>query len=212
MATKLGLYNGCLQTYLGERKLASLSENREPRRVLDDIYDDGLIDYCLGQGLWNHAKRTAKISYSPSIEPEFGYRYAFDKPADWIRTAAFCSDEYFNSPITQYSDEAQYWFCDLDDIYVQYISNDAAFGGDLSLWPETFTQFVECYMAFKACGRITGSNTTRDELRKECRKLLIDARSKDAMNEGAKFLPSGTWLNSRRGNRTHDRPGSRLIG
>ena len=33
---QLSLYNNAL-TVLGERKIASLTENREPRRVLDDV-------------------------------------------------------------------------------------------------------------------------------------------------------------------------------
>ena len=37
MATKLGLYNRALRV-LGETKLSSLSEAREPRYILDDIY------------------------------------------------------------------------------------------------------------------------------------------------------------------------------
>ena len=40
MITRLQLYNSAL-LLLGERNLASLSENREPRRLLDHVWDTG---------------------------------------------------------------------------------------------------------------------------------------------------------------------------
>src|SRR5258708_823139 len=122
MTDKLSLYNGALTEFLGERKLANLTENREPRRVLDEIWDGGALRYCLEQGLWNFAMRTIQLTYSPSVEPDFGFRYAFDKPTDWVRTAALCVDEFFRCPLLQYNDEAGFWFADIDTIYVRYIS------------------------------------------------------------------------------------------
>ena len=107
--TKLNLYNKALR-YLGERTLANLTEERAPRRLLDDVYDQGGIEYCLEQGQWHFAMRTISIDYDTTIEPPFGYKRAFSKPADWVVTSALCSDEYFNTPITQYVDEAEYWF------------------------------------------------------------------------------------------------------
>ena len=44
--TKLSLYNDTLQL-LGERRLASDTEDREPRYDLDSLYDNGAVDYCL---------------------------------------------------------------------------------------------------------------------------------------------------------------------
>ena len=130
--TRLKLYNEALITFLGERALGSLAENREPRRVLDAVWDNGAIDYCLEQGLWNFATRAQQITYSPSVEPPFGYRYAFTKPDDYVRTAAVCSDERFNCPLTQYADEGGFWFADLDTLYVKYVSDDDQYGYDLS--------------------------------------------------------------------------------
>ncbi len=47
VTTKLQIFNGALRM-CGERKLASLSEDRQPRRLLDDEWADGAVDYCLG--------------------------------------------------------------------------------------------------------------------------------------------------------------------
>ena len=45
MTDKLTVYNETLGL-LGERKLASLTEQREPRRVLDGFWDQ-TVAYCL---------------------------------------------------------------------------------------------------------------------------------------------------------------------
>ena len=208
--TQLSLYNGALHL-LKERKLASLTENREPRRVLDDVWE-GAVDACLEQGQWNFAMRTAKFAREETFVPAFGYENQFLKPSDLIRVCAVCSDEFFNSPLTQYTDEAGSWYSSLSDIYVSYISNDAtAYGGLMSRWPQTFVNVVEHYLAMKAGARITGKDN--DEWIKKFRLALVDGRSKDAMNEPTKFMPQVNWTSARAGNSRLDR-GNRgqLIG
>ena len=134
MTSRLTLYNGGLRI-LGERSLLSLSENVEARRRLDTAWDGGALKYCLEAGLWNFAMRTVELTYSPSVAPSFGMRYAFDKPDDFVRTGGIWSDESMKSPLLEYRDEGPYWFAELDTIYLSYVSNDAQYGADMSLWP-----------------------------------------------------------------------------
>jgi len=77
---QLGLYNMAC-TLCGERVLASLTENRESRRLLDQAWTDGnggAIQFCLEQGLWSWAIRSMAYTYSPSVQPLYGYQYAFN--------------------------------------------------------------------------------------------------------------------------------------
>lgn len=202
MATsKLQLYNGAL-SILGERKLADVTENREPRYKLDDIWDNDLIDRMLQMGQWNFAARTVELAASPSITPSFGYQYGFDKPIDFRRTMQVAYDEYFNVPITRYSDEAGWWFCDAEQIYVQYVSNDSQFGSDFSLWPPNFTECVEHYMAYKVAPRLTGLSFNETELERKYKTTLLEAKAVDAMESPAQFAPKGGWTRSRQGFRS----------
>jgi hypothetical protein len=61
--SRLSIYNGALRE-CQERKLASLSEDREPRRVLDDVWNDGdgLLRFVLRQKQWRFARRTVEIA------------------------------------------------------------------------------------------------------------------------------------------------------
>ena len=198
MTSRLGLYNRALRQ-LGERTLANLSENTEPRRALDAAWDDGFLRYCLEQGQWNFAIRTLELTSSPDIAPDFGYRLAFDVPVDWVRTVGLAADEYFTAPMTQIAQEGEYWYADQEPIFLRYISDDAAYGGDLSMWPETFTQFAAAHLAEQVVGALTASESKAERLRRDVRRLLTDARSKDALNESAVFLPIGGWTRARRG-------------
>lgn len=197
--TQLKLYNGAL-SYLGERKLSSLTEARASRRALDDVWDGGdFKGLVLENGFWNFAIRTVQIDYDPSIDPGFGYPYAIDKPSDWIRTVAISADEYFVAPLLEYSDEAGYIFSDNETLYMRYISNDDNYGGNLAEWPESFSEYAKAFMAHRASMRLTQSEDKTEYLRKLSEKLLIQARSRDAMNEPPVFSPQGSWVSSRRG-------------
>jgi hypothetical protein len=197
MATKLAIFNATLRE-LGSRKLSSLTESREPRRVLDDCWED-VLSFCIEQGAWNWAIRSQEIAASTSITPTFGYAYAFEKPTDWVRTVGLAGDEYFQTPLLEYQDETGYWWADIDPIYVRYVSDDPSYGYDLGAWPATFQRFVELYLAYRAAPAVVGSDSLQDRLEKRYRRALTDARSKDAMGDPTTFPPTGSWVKSRGG-------------
>lgn len=198
MATKLSLFNGALLV-LGERKLASLTENREPRRVLDDIWSRNPVRDCLSKGQWNFSIRSMEYHPSPSLTPSFGHEYAYDKPTDWVRTAALTSDESFSNALdaSQVRDEAGFWFADIEPLYVRYVSDDSQYGGDLSLWPENFARYVEHYMAEASCMRITGNRQLHSTVLAKMVKQLQVALGTDAVDQGAVPIPPGSWSRAR---------------
>lgn len=213
MATsRLEIYNMAL-TICGERILASLTEDREPRHLLDLVWDNDGVDACLEMGQWKFAMRSVRIDYDTDVTPEYGYQRAFSKPDDWIVTSAFCSDEYFTTPVTRYVDEAGYWFADIDEIYLKYVSNDTSFGNDLSLWPASFAQYVAAYFASQIILKLTADEKKRDGVMKWEERKLKTAKSKDAMAGPQQFPAPGNWVGSR-GRRTGRDRGNRgqLIG
>lgn len=202
MATKLQLYNRAL-LYCEERQLASLTEDRGPRRYLDQVYDTGGIDTCLEEAMWKFATRAVRLDYDTSLTREFGFLYGFEKPSDWKKTVSMCSDEYFKQPLLDYHHEAGFWYADLEQIYVRYVSNDELYGYALGDWPSSFFNYVAAYFASQIVGQLSGASTTvtakvRADL-EEARKI---AKSNDAWNQPQQFPPSGSWVNSRGGGRS----------
>lgn len=197
MATsRLEIYNSAL-IICGERILASLTEERKSRRLLDHVWDNDGVDACLERGQWRFARRTVKLDFDTDLTTDFGFNRSFSKPTDWILTAAVCSDEYFSAPLVRYADEADYWYADIDELFVKYISNDEAFGGDLSLWPATFTDYVGAAFARKIVWALTQDGKKKLEVVDEEKRRLTLAKSNDAMTDPQQFPAAGNWVNSR---------------
>lgn len=212
--TKLDIYNDALER-CGERILTSLSEDRAPRRMLDSIWSrgNGIIVYCLSQGQWNFAKRTVRLEYNAGIEPDFGYRRAFDKPADLVRLMALSGNEYFSPPLLEYSDDPGYWFADIETIYVQFVSSSESYGADYSLWPEPFFEYVCAHLAVRAAAPLGRPADYIEGLKDDRKKALSIAKSESAMSEPTKFTPTGSWVRSRGKTNSSERGSkSRLIG
>lgn len=214
MADQLSIYNGAL-LLCGERFLASLTEEREPRRLLDRVWSANGVKTCLEMGQWNFAMRAVQIDYDPSIEPSFGYQRAFPKPDDWVLTSGLCSDEFFHSPLLQYWDESGFWYADLDTLYVRYVSSDVLYGLDMNKWPESFREYVEEYFASKIILKLTSSEAEETESHQRLKKKLLTAKSRAAMAEPTSFPARGAWSQARtRGSPRRDGGGTTgtLIG
>lgn len=204
---QLDLYQRAL-LHLGERKLASLTENVPARRHLDSAYNGGAsVLACLENGQWNYATRPSAFVYSPSVEPAFGYSRAFNKPTDWVRTTAVSYDGYFENRLERYLDAAAFWFSDLDTIYVKYVSKDVNYGLDISKWPESFINTNALYLAKMSCIRITGDKAKKEDIERDYVIACEHADGIDGSNKPTILLPSGTWLDARRGNALASRRG-----
>lgn len=213
--TQLSLYNGALMQ-LGETGLANLTETRESRYLLDNVWDNtgGLSD-CLNDGFWKFAIRSVQWAHDPSVTPNFGLQWAFSLPTDYVRAYMVCSDAYFSTPLNLYRMEGRrYLYADIDPIFLSYVSNDTNYGLNLSNWTLNFTRYVECYFAWRIAPKVYQSESKLEALEKRLHRILIEARSLDAMEGAVDFPAAGSWVRSRWGrNYGWDRGNlNRLIG
>lgn len=191
--TQLQLYNKAIR-HLGGRKMASLSEENEYRRYLDDEYADTLL-LCLRSGYWNFAMRSVAIDASESVVPTFGYTAAFEKPSDWLKTYIVSTDENYTQPLRDYQDQGGYWLANPILLYVRYVSSEL--GLTLSAWPVDFSEYVGVALARAICLRITNGKDLFDAIEKREQKYLKRAQSTDAMDQAPARTPHGTWVTSR---------------
>lgn len=196
---RLTLYNIALEA-AGERFISSLTEPREPRRLLDHVWTrgKGAVRYFLEQGHWNHAMRAVQLDKSPSVTPEFGWANAFDKPDDFVRLNMISSDDRFGYPLNEYEFEGDFIYADVDPLYLRYVSDDDQYGSDMGKWPDTFTLWAGHWMATQIAGRLK-NDIDAEALKKEANRLLIDARSKDASQEPVRWPPLSSWAQARLG-------------
>ena len=206
MATKLGLYNAAL-IEIGESHLSSLTEARKPRYLLDTVYDDVLED-CLEAGDWNHAIREVKAVSDTGVTEAFGFTETIGKPTDWVRTVALSANAEYWPPLAdhEYQDAVNFWATNVTPIYVKYVSNGTSYGLDLTLWPRSFTRFVEVALADRICGSETQNAGDKERLEKvTLPRAKRNALNKDAMNEGMKFHRVSTWNAARGGGGRRER-------
>ena len=193
--SQLSLYQKALK-HLEERPLSSLAENREPRRLLDAEYTDAL-ETCLQSGFWKFALRMVMASPDAAQTPNFGRKYSYTKPSDWVRTYQVSCDDRFHLLDRYYIDGNNTWFSDLPYFYVRYVSNDSNFGLNLSAWPPAFVEYVGCYLAFQVCPRIKQALEKKADIAKDLKMLKAQAMAIDAMDAPPGKIEYGTWTRSR---------------
>jgi hypothetical protein len=198
MATQLDVYNQALLA-LKESTLASLTEERESRRVLDALWTDVRLK-MIEAGFWKFAVRAVSITQDTSITPAFGYSKAFNKPSDWVKTYMVSASEYFDPPHYDWIEESSLFFSDIDPIYVRYISNASpGYGFDPGRWTGRFVEAFAFELAWRAAPKAAGSSDTlTDSLDKQKIRALSSALSFEALREPIRRPPQGLW-NSVRG-------------
>lgn len=196
MTTRIDLYNGALLA-LGERQLASLSENRAPRRYLDVAWNDGAVNFILSAGQWSFARRAVQMNADANLATLFSWQYAFARPTDYIRALAVCTDEFFVVPFEQYQEETGVFYGALQTFYLAYVSNDAAYGSNLAKWPANLAEYAKLYLASRILPALTGNRTDKEAFKKDVAKALVRAQATDAMEGPTKFPPAGSWVNAR---------------
>lgn len=202
--TKLGIYNAVLRK-CRSKKLADLTENRKSRRSIDSVWSEDPIRFCLEQGQWQFATKSIKLEPDETISPSFGRKYAFRKTDDYVRTVAISFNEFFHGAETQYEDEGNYIYADVEVVYLKFVSDAVDYGRDYSLWPKSFDRLVVAHIAQEIVGDLTDSTTLEDKIEREYDKRLKKAQGLDGVNRPTRFMPSGSWSNARHGSSGHNR-------
>jgi hypothetical protein len=197
VATQLQIYNQALLA-LRASPLASVSEARESRRVLDEFYTTVLAE-MLEAGFWKFAMRTVKITEDTSNTPEFGYSHAHNKPDDWVRTYQLSDSERLEYSLDDWIEESNLFFADVTPIYVRYVSNDSDYGGDLTRFTSRYTKAVAFELAWRSLPKLAGTGVEKEALLKDKEAAISEAKSFEALREPSRRPPAGRWNRARFG-------------
>lgn len=194
-ASRLSIYNAALR-YLEERKLASLTENREPRRYMDDEFSENNL-FCISQGNWNFAMRLVRLEASETQIPNFGPAFAFPKPIDWNHTFQIADNESFNPLLRDWTDQHGFWYADITPIYVAYTSQDPNYGLNMGMWTPPFIEYVAARLAWLCAPRLKQNDAKVERIEKIMEKTKAKAINKDSQDLPPGSLSYGTWVQSR---------------
>ena len=148
---KLGIYNDAL-LLIGQRKLASITEARESRYLLDSAWDLGAVDYCLEIVKPVFSRITVNLNSSVTSS-NHDLDNVFQLPNDWVSTIDVYSDSRLDQPINRYINEDKTIACEYSSIYVRYVSNTNGTG--YAQWSPAFTRVVTAYLAREIALRLS---------------------------------------------------------
>jgi len=140
---KLALYNNAL-LLLGQRKLAAIDEDREPRHLLDDAYDLEATTYCLEIVQPHFASKVSTLS-TPAVSSDHDLDSVHTLPADFVKLTALFSDAKLDQPITRYIIVGNTIACEYDIVYMRYTSD--ALKETWANWTPSFLRVVAAYLA-----------------------------------------------------------------
>jgi len=152
---KLALYNNAL-TLIGQRTLTGLTEEREPRYILDGVYDLDAIEYCLEIVKPVFARKTVLLS-SPAVSTEHDLDSVHTLPSDYITITGIYSDSKLDQPISRYIIEGNTLACEYDSVYLRYISDDHV--ASFTNWSPSFSRVVSAYLARESSEKLSPSQT-----------------------------------------------------
>lgn len=197
-STYLAIYNDAL-LILGLPKITNVNDDSQRRSVLDTAMNASLVESFLEDTGWTFGRTTTKLEYNSGVEPEFGYRRAFDKPASLLRIHGLFQDEYLRHPLKHYEDEGSYFFADVDEFYIQYVST--SFLTEPQNWPAYFRKAIAGRLALEAGPALPGANYQNAVMQEERRTK--SAMSNDAVASPPRIIAEGNWVRSRNRSSSH---------
>lgn len=202
------IYNDAL-LILGLDEITSNSDDSDRRVKLDRALDADLVESVLEDTSWTFGLESSKITFDPSLEPEFGYTRVHQKPSDMQIINGVYQDEYMREALRYYKDEGSYFFSDLDTIFVEYVSTD--FLTNPSNWPAYFRRLIAGKLAKDAAASINDDPKNLrlrvDRANAAYKDRKDDAMSIDAMNSPPRILARGEWVAGRFKGTDRNRPG-----
>jgi hypothetical protein len=195
------IYNDAL-LIMGLDEITSNDDDSNRRTKLDVALEANLVSDLLEDVGWTFALTSVKIDYDPNSEPEWGYQYVHNKPDDLHRINGLFQDEYMQVPLKAYQDHGSNFFCGLQSIYLEYVSD--TFLTDPTQWPTFFARLVAAYMARSAATALKREGADVQNALDEYEMRKREAQSNDAMSSPPRKLATGSWVNARF-NRLSDR-------
>lgn len=172
---------------LADKTITSLTDATERARLCNQFWTDA-VRTVLREHNWRCATKRAQLSRLEST-PAFGFTYAYELPADWIRTSATSLDE----DGLKWTQEGRTILTDEKAVYVKYVY----FNEDVSSWDASLVDTVAAFMAFKlACG-ITEQSSKKKLMWELYQSRLRQARGLDSQEGTADDLTCTVLIDCR---------------
>jgi hypothetical protein len=181
--------------HLGDHRIDDIDEDDPAAADLRDQWDIARLD-ALSAYEWAHASKTVQLDRNATA-PIAQWTYAYDKPADWIKTNAVADSSEFRRdvPFRNWMDREGQIQTDALYIYMDYVYDHTTVGS----WPAWFVDFMSASLAQRVNPKITTSHSHGKALVDMQKMALAVAKARDAQQQPIYRAPPGNWIRARRG-------------
>ena len=183
-------------TLIGQPTITSRTDGSSTANTVDELFDE-VRDDLLRSHPWNFATKRVKLAQS-STTPVFEFDFAYPLPADWIRTISVHSNDAGHGTVLhrmELIESQRAIIVSADQIFLRYVFQVI----DPNLMAPDFRRAFELALARDLSVPLASSNTLQDQIDKQFRRKMAQARSSDAIGASAELRPQGSCASARGG-------------
>ena len=189
MASVVSICNSAL-VEIGEPRITSLTESNKPARECNEHYEEQR-DNELREHLWNFAAERVKLAKLSST-PAFEFDNEFQLPADWLRTVTV-HDNDAGRGTALYKLEGRKILSNAEDIYLRYVRRIV----DPDEMTPDFREALAARLGRKLAVSLANSNEIAERMQIRHRRLILKAKSIDAIEDFPEQMPESSWVTAR---------------
>lgn len=185
MTTDVQIANTALGGLLGAARISALSDDTKSGRAVNAVFEQ-VKDFVLKAHPWNETITRATLT-NTGTAPDWGYDYAYNLPADYLRVLEVNTDYDWvveNGQIL--TDEGT----TIEIRYQKTISDET----ELS---PLLVQCLSLYLAYTICEEITQSTAKKEEIASSFARTMIRAQLIDAQEGSQSQFREDDWITAR---------------
>lgn len=190
MASKVEICNRALQK-LGAKRITSLTDTNSVSAKAMNLAYEPVKKALLRAHPWSFAITRAELAADASA-PDWGRANAFQLPSDYLRLA----DDYEEDGVNDRDWEiegSKIYTDDSDPIYIRYVKDVT----DPNDFDPLFAEALSTRLALETCEELTQSNSKKEGLIADEKKIIAEARRANAIERRPKKSVEDTWVTCR---------------
>lgn len=202
MADIATICNAALQMVKNSKTITGLTQGTKEANACAVCFEE-LRDALLEMHTWKWAKKRVKLAQLTET-PEFGWQYAYEKPADFIRAVSVHRGSAGTDNVP-YSMEGTAIYADCSDLYLSYVRRVT----DPNEMSPNFRSALAKLLASRLAVALVQSPSLSKELYDQfLTQDLPTAKGVDSIQNYVDQFPESDWVTVRNGGFTGYRPGT----
>lgn len=177
---------------IGTERINDITDDSPSADIVNDVWEVARLE-ALSSHEWRFASKVAYLQRG--TDPDYGYDYRYQVPADFVRLNAVYSDAAMTSAVRDYELREGYIHAGYEAIYLDYVGDNNTPGS----WPAWFVSYMAAVIAMHMSSTQKSTSET-ERVEKLADKRLAQARMLDSTQQPVRKPPPGTWIRAARGN------------